>query len=195
MTFLLIVIFAFLILIGLILLTLKVSKRLGYKKTGIVISILIVLVTLAIPLGFLVEDIFFTKNDAIECLQEHDIVLNDDFQFINKEVSGVMDYVLQFELKISDTDKNQILKNFRQSNHLIIVDQDIMYDIRPKDYKTRETDTIMYAIYEENNYWNLQYCKVLTNGYVQTWDLIQISKNDNMINYVRNQQCTVHNKV
>lgn len=62
-----------------------------------------------------------------------------------------------------------------------------MYDIRPKDYKTRETDTIMYAIYEENNYWNLQYCKVLTNGYVQTWDLIQISKNDNMINYVRNQ--------
>ena len=111
MTFLLIVIFAFLILIGLILLTLKVSKRLGYKKTGIVISILIVLVTLAIPLGFLVEDIFFTKNDAIECLQEHDIVLNDDFQFINKEVSGVMDYVLQFELKISDTDKNQILKN------------------------------------------------------------------------------------
>lgn len=45
----------------------------------------------------------------------------------------------------------------------------------------------MYAIYEENNYWNLQYCKVLTNGYVQTWDLIQISKNDNMINYVRNQ--------
>lgn len=187
MTFLLIVIFAFLILIGLILLTLKVSKRLGYKKTGIVISILIVLVTLAIPLGFLVEDMFFTKNDAIECLQEHDIVLNDDFQFINKEVSGVMDYVLQFELKISDTDKNQILKNFRQSNHLIIVDQDIMYDIRPKDYKTRETDTIMYAIYEENNYWNLQYCKVLTNGYVQTWDLIQISKNDNMINYVRNQ--------
>ncbi|MDS1032188.1 hypothetical protein RDV77_06120 [Porphyromonadaceae sp. NP-X] len=175
------------ILFGLIVVTLKVSKRHGYKKIGIVISIIIFLVILAIPLSFLFEDVFFSKNDAIEHLQEHGIILNDECKIISKEISGVMDYTLQFKLEISDADKKQIIQKFRESKHLINPDHNIMYDIRPKDYKIREYDTIMYAIYEENNYWNLQYCKVLKNGYVQTWDMIQVSKNDKKIQYIRNQ--------
>jgi len=136
---------------------------------------------------FLLEEVFFTKSDAIKRLAEHGIVLRDSYKLKSKEISGIMDYSLQFELSISESDKNKIIDDFKISSYLINSKTYEMFDIRPKQYISRKTDTVMYAIYEETNFWNLQYCKVLTNGYVQTWDIIQIPKNENKINYIRTQ--------
>ncbi len=142
---------------------------------------------LFIPITFLLEDLFFTKSDAIKQLSEHNITLCDDYKLESKEISGIMDYTLQFELSISHSDKNRIIEDFKTSKYLIKKEPYEMFDIRPQQYISRNSDTVIYGIYEETNFWNLQYCKVLTNGYVQTWDIIQISKDKDKINYIRNQ--------
>jgi uncharacterized membrane protein len=187
MIFILFILIVIAVAIGLIVWILKITRKHGYGKLGIVASILIAGTILFIPMTFLLEDLLFTKSDAIKQLSEHNIILRDDYKLESKEISGIMDYTLQFELSISDSDKNRIIKDFKTSKYLIKNEPHEMFDIRPRQYISRNSDTVMYAVYEETNFWNLQYCKVLTNGYVQTWDIIQIPKDKNKINYIRNQ--------
>jgi hypothetical protein len=187
MIFILFILIAISVTIGLVIWILKITQKHGYRRLGIVASVLIVIALLFIPMSFLLEDLFFTKSDAIEHLAEHDIVLQDSYKLTSKDISGIMDYTLQFDLSISESDKNRIIADFKTSKYLIEKAPIEMFDIRPKRFIPRNSDTVMYAVYEELNFWNLQYCKVLSNGYVQTWDIIQIPKDENKIHYIRNQ--------
>lgn len=187
MTFLIGSIFLILLLIGIFILIMKVSSRLGLRKVGIGIISFITIVVLFFPTFFIFEDLFFFKSDAKEKLEEHDIFLTDNFKMDEKSISGVMDYTLQFHLTISESDKEKIIEKFSKSPYLIIKNPDEMYDIRSKVPRKIEKDTVLYATYEEDNYWNLEYCKVLKNGYVRTWDIIQISKRKNELNFIRNE--------
>ena len=90
-----------LILVGLIVLTLKVSKRLGYKKIGYVISTIILIAFLYIPFSFAFDGFLFSKSDAKQALKDNKIELFDDFEFERKSISGIMDYILEFKLTIS----------------------------------------------------------------------------------------------
>lgn len=187
MTILLVYFGLIFIAIGIIILTLKVSKRKGYKKVGIGIASMIILILLFVPTFFFFEDFFFSKSDANEILKKHGIILSDDFKFESKSISGLMDYTLQFDIQISKYDKERIIKSMANSRYRIYENPDEMYDIRSKVPKSLFRDTILYVTYEEDNYWNLQYCKVLSNGYIQTWDMIQIPKHKNRLQLIRNE--------
>lgn len=166
---------------------LKLPSKLKYQKIGIWVACIVFLLLLFIPAFFLFEDLFFTKSDAKAKLEEHGIFLLDKFEMDERSISGIMDYTLQFKLSISAADKSRIVRNFMQSQYLIKVNKQEMYDIRSVLNKEINNDTSLYAIYEEDNFWNLEYCKKIRNGYIQTWDIIQISKNKNELNFIRNE--------
>jgi len=175
------------IFIVIIFLTLKVSSKLGYRKLGITIVISIALIFLLIPLNFLYDDIFFFKSDAKKKLEEHNIILNENFDLKNKSISGVMDRELQFELTISEKDKEEIIKKFKNSPYRSLNNTNEIYDIESKIKNSLKRDTILYSIYEENGFWYLEYCKILSNGYIQTRDMIQVSKNNNELYFTRKE--------
>jgi len=162
-------------------------NRLKKRKLGIILSIIIFLIFISIPISLFFESLFFTHQKAKEILEKHNIILSNDFEFINKDISRSMDYVLQFELTISNNDKERIIKSFINSPYRKNIDPLEMYDIRYLAKTDLLKDTVLYTIYEGLNYWNLQYCKILPNGYIQTWDFIQISKNNNELKFIRNE--------
>ncbi len=187
MTFIIVSIFIILLLIGIFILIMKVPSKLELRRVGIGIISFIIIVVLFFSTYFILEDLFFFKSDAKAKLEEHDIFLNDNFKIIEKSISGIMDYTLQFHLTISKSDKEKIIKKLSKSPYLIIKNSNEMYDIRSKTPHTIMNDTVLHATYEDENYWNLEYCKTLKNGYVRTWDIIQISKSKNELNFIRNE--------
>ena len=187
MFFLVISILFILLLLGGFILILKLPSKLKYRKIGVGVACIVIVVLLFTPAFFLFEDLFFTKSDAKVKLEEHGIFLLDKFEMDKSNISGIIDYTLQFKLSISAADKSRIIRNFMQSPYLIKVNKQEMYDIRSVLNKEIKNDTSIYAIYEEDNFWNFQYCKKIRNGYIQTWDIIQISKNKNELNFIRNE--------
>ncbi|MEQ9301461.1 MAG: hypothetical protein RIF33_22980 [Cyclobacteriaceae bacterium] len=163
-----------------------ISSRLGYLKIGIGIVSTISAVLLFTTISFIYEDAFFFKSDARSTLKEHNIVLSDDFEFKRKSITGIMDHVLQFDILISPRDKDNLIQQLSTSSFRLIVDID-MYDIRSQVPQTILSDTTLYASFEDERFWNLQYCKVLANGYVQKWDVIQVSKKGNKLSLLRIQ--------
>ena len=130
-----------LILVGFIILTLKVSKRLGYKKIGYGISATILIVFLYLPFSFIFDGFFFSKSDAINVLRENKIELLDDFEFERKSISGIMDYILEFKIKISASDKKQILETLKTSEHKVENENFQMSDLYSKVPKILNNDT------------------------------------------------------
>ena len=187
MTFLIVSIFLILLFIGIFFLIMKVSTKLGLRKVGIGIISFLAIGIMFFPAYFIFEDFFFFQSDAKEKLEEHDILLTDNFKMNEKSISGVMDNTLRFQLSISESDKEKIIGEFSKSPYLITKDPNEMYDIRSEIPSELKNDTIIYATYEEDNYWNLEYYKVLKNGYVRTWDIIQISKNRNELSFIRHE--------
>ena len=62
-----------------------------------------------------------------------------------------------------------------------------MFDIRANAPKPVNIDTTIYVTYEENNCWNLDYCKITRTGSIQTWDMIQFSENGYTLRFIRNE--------
>lgn len=176
-----------LIFVVLIILTLKVSKRLGYKEVGYGISTAILIIFLYVPFSFVFDGFFFSKSDAKNILEENRIVLLDDFEFERKSISGIMDYILDFKIRISESDKNQIIETFKTYEYRVINENFQMSNLYSQIPKTLISDTILFATYKTENFWNLERIKVIQNGYMMTNDIIQISKNENNISVLRNE--------
>ncbi len=176
-----------LIVVLLIILTLKVSKRLGHKKIGICIVAVILIVFLYIPFSFIFDGFLFSKTDAKKALAENGIVLLDDFEFKSKSISGIMDYILEIEINISESDKNQIIETFKISEFRVENENFQMIDLYSKVPKILESDTILFATYETENFWNLERIMVIKNGYMRTNDIIQIAKEENRISMIRHE--------
>lgn len=176
-----------LILVGLIVLTLKVSKRLGYKKIGYVISSIILIAFLYIPFSFAFDGFFFSKSDAKKALKDNKIELLDDFEFERKSISGIMDYILEFKILVSESDKEQILENLKSSECRVKNENHQMSDLYSKIPAKLNSDTVLYATYETQNFWNIERIVVLKNRYMRTNDIIQISKRENSLSMIRNE--------
>lgn len=125
----------------------------------------------------------FSVSDANEILEFHNISLNDEFELSEKKISGVMDYNLEFELLISESDKSKIVDLinrtiYEQSNlNISNVDQLLM--------NYQDIDTTFYFAYEKRNTWNLEFYHKLSNGYIRTQDLIELSKETNALSFIR----------
>ena len=176
-----------LILFVLIILTLKVSKRLGYKRVGYGISAAILIIFLYVPFSFIFDGFFFSKSDAKKALEENKIELFDDFEFERKSISGIMDYILEFKIKISELDKKQILETVNASEYRVENENFQMSNLYSKIPEILNNDTVLYATYETQNFWNLERIVVLKNRYMRTNDIVQISKHENSISMIRNE--------
>ena len=168
-----------LIISGLIFLTLKVSKRTGHKKIGIGISILIVAISLSIPSFWIFDGFFFSKNDAKTVLEESGIFLIDDIKFESKSITGIMDSHLEFEISISDSDKELVIEELKKSKYRI--EKEEYLTNRLSSNVPRVNDTVIIRVFDSELSWNISRLNILTNGYIRTDDFISISKGANSI--------------
>ncbi len=86
-----------------------ILKKSGRKKLGTIVSIVLILPFLVLTLYLLFDDLLFSKSDARQLLSEHHITLNDDFKIISNQSGGLRDYTHQFELSISEKDKQSFI--------------------------------------------------------------------------------------
>lgn len=141
-----------LIAFGIGILIVRIINKIESRKVKLCVGICIALICLYITTEVFFGEVFFTKSNAVEILKEHSIVLNDDFQIENKNIiTGIRDYALQFDIRISKLDKERIIKQWANSPNKIHGSVPEMFDIRTNAPKSVNNDTTIFATYEENN--------------------------------------------
>ena len=170
------------LIIGFTFLLYFIPKKLGYKKTGIILSSLFVLFLTVITLSFIFEDDLFTQNDAKNLIEEQEIILEDKFEIENNEsMWAIGDYYHTFTLKISERDKIRAIdkiKNspeFKKSGETI---EDYLYEAQNRYNGPKQTQN-----YEIDNYYVREYYKPNGRGYAPTFRRILISKKENKLKF------------
>ena len=106
------------ICIGFIFLCYWIPNKLGYKKTGFIISSILGLLIIYISIYTIFEDELFSNRNAKELLKKQGIILNDNFDILKNESDfAIGDYYHIFILKISNKDKNKIITQIVNSNN------------------------------------------------------------------------------
>jgi uncharacterized protein (UPF0248 family) len=114
----LIILILTLLCIGIIFLFYWVPTKFGYRKTGIILSSLISFCLLFAVLTNVYNDDLFSKNDAVDLLAHHKMVLKENFELVtNESQSGIGDYYHTFRLKISKKDKADLINRIRNSSN------------------------------------------------------------------------------
>jgi hypothetical protein len=65
----------------------------------------------------LVEDYWFFKSDVIKTLEKHEFSLKDDFEIIEHEITGLMDYYEYFKIEISQNDKTGLIDKIQNADN------------------------------------------------------------------------------
>lgn len=90
----------------------------GYPKIGRYLTITYVLFVVFFIGKEVFRDQLFSENDALDLLEEQNIILYDEFKLIkNESFSGVGDYYHTFKLEISEKDKMRIINEIRNSEN------------------------------------------------------------------------------
>ncbi|WP_375580679.1 hypothetical protein ABWH96_06585 [Marivirga tractuosa] len=106
-----------LIIIGLPYLAYRLSKNRGKKTLGIILaSITFIIVTFPIT-SVLIEDYWFFKSDVTKTLVKHEFYLTDDFEIVEHEISGLMDYYEYFRIQISNEDKIALINKIKNADN------------------------------------------------------------------------------
>ncbi len=123
---------------GVIFLCYWIPKRMGHKKSGIILSsTLLGGLVLLIAYGFL-HDLFYTKSDVTNLLADQNITLQDDFKIVNTDDDGFWGAYQMFEIEISPADKTRILEAIKNS-----------YDFGARIPERKLPNTISKANYED----------------------------------------------
>lgn len=97
-------------------------KKTGHKKAGIVIASFLVLIVLVPAFLMIFESELYWKSDAINDLDEIGISLMDDFEILENEIVGSIDYYQTTKLLISSRDRASIIKKIKTSNNYKSID-------------------------------------------------------------------------
>jgi hypothetical protein len=177
-TFLMMLMFVFL----LIFVSYWTLINLRFKKAGKIVAIVFTALALLPFLVFALEDYFFFKSDARKFLNENQIILTDDFTIKSNHITGLSDLYQKFELQISLKDKERIIKQFRASQYF----QDSVTDDYNLPTKTGNGLTKkVYRDYEKDDFIRRETYQKLRRGYVSDYDVITISKRDNILTFER----------
>jgi hypothetical protein len=175
---------ALLIVSGFVFLAYWIPKRFGKRKLGIVLSIIVTLIFLAPILSFVFEDYLFFKSDVIERLKEHNLTLQDSFDLESNKISGIRDYYQRFEIQISNSDKDRLIKKFTESPfYRDSIPEEFDFIIDKPRYSNMDEEFIV--TYQDDNNYIYEYYKPNKQGYAPTWDKISISKDENQLIYER----------
>lgn len=155
-------------------------KKLGFQKAGKVIGILVCCFFTYAIVYMIFEDKFFSKNDAIELLDEQKIYLNDDFKIEeNHSTWAIGDYYHTFTLTISKNDKKRIIEEIKSSLHF----KDITYNVIELVYSQEETPVGKRIVqnYETKLFYIREYFEENGKGYAPMFRKISIEKNKNKL--------------
>jgi hypothetical protein len=177
-SFLMMVMFAFLI----IFVSYWTLINLHFKKAGKIVAIVFISLALLPFLSLVLEDYFFFKSDARKMLKENQIELKDDFKIKSNQITGLTDLYQKFELQISSRDKQKIFQQLRQSPFFKdSVENDYSLPSKVGDGLTKKT----YLDYESSDFVCRETYQNQRTGYVSDYDIITISKKDNILTFQR----------
>ncbi|MEJ1239705.1 hypothetical protein WBG78_16330 [Chryseolinea sp. T2] len=110
MTFWILVISGFLILIGgLLFLSYWIPKKLGNRRLGVWLSRLLAAALVVWAGSVALKDYLFFKTDAKEFLARQNIILNDEFEILNNDDDEILGAFQRFQLEISDNDREKLI--------------------------------------------------------------------------------------
>ena len=156
--------------------------NLGFKKAGRIVAISFSIIALLPILAFVFEDFLFFKSNARTMLKENDIVLIDNFSITSNNISGMRDLYQRFELEISDSDKNRLIKQLRESQFFkdtIVQEYDLQNEM------DRKLSKRVFKDYEQNDFIRRESYEKLKQGYKPDLDIITISKTNNTLIFER----------
>lgn len=126
------------------------------------------------------EDELFSKEDAIELLEEQNLFLKDNFKIDNNKFSSAIgEYYHTFTLSISEKDKNRLIEEIQSET----------------DFKGTGTEELLYSSIDKYNgpkvsqnyktelYYVREYLEPNGAGYAPTFRKISISKKENKIKF------------
>jgi hypothetical protein len=177
-TFLMIIVFAFLI----IFVTYWILVNLRFKKAGKIVTIVFSALALLPFLSFALEDYFFFKSDASKFLKEDEITLTDNFKIKSNRITGLSDVYQKFELEISLKDKERITRQLKNSKHfqnIVNGDYSLLSEAGPG------LTNKIYRDYENDEFVRRETYQKLRMGYVSDHDIITIYKTKNTLTFER----------
>lgn len=127
-------------------------KGSGRKKLARIISAILVGVFFIACLSPWIEDLIFTKKDALKLLSAQGIILQDKSTLISNEASGLMDYVQEFTLKLTQADFDRIANDIRNAPNFKVFSDDSLQSIPYPERMKLDT-----ANYETDHFINREY--------------------------------------
>jgi len=104
----------------------RVLNYYGHRKSGIVVGLFLALIVLIPLFSLIFESELYFKSDARKDLKIAEIVLNNDFEIEDSNISGMSDYYQLTKLKISNTDRHKIINQIVNSSNFKTI-HDIQY--------------------------------------------------------------------
>lgn len=183
------IIFLFLIfvipalIVGLIIfLSFWIPMKLGYPKAGKIIGILVSCFFVYVVIAMIYEDELFSKNDALELLEEQKFYLNDDFKLDENSTSwAIGDYYHSFTLSISENDKNRIIEEIKSAPNY----RDSSFHVKELLYvqDERKINVKYFQNYETSTSYVREYYKENGGNYAPTFRQIYVDKEDNKLKF------------
>lgn len=96
--------------------------RNGYKKTAIIISLILISLFLRCAFMNSIDSFTYSKKDVKNDLNYLNVKLDDNFTIVENKIYGFPEYLQFTKLKISKTDRNKILKQIVSEKNFKIYD-------------------------------------------------------------------------
>jgi hypothetical protein len=143
--FLSLILYLFFISFSIIFITYWTLSYFKLKKTGIILTSILTVGLITLCLSPWISDWAFNQKDAKEILSQHGIELYDKIELLSNESGGFMDYYHIFEIKLSESDYQNVKNIITHDKNYI---GDLEYNWWDKRPELRKLDTLNY----ENEY-------------------------------------------
>ena len=154
-------------------------RLLGRKKTGTIVTLVVMTVFLLIVMEPWITDWTFNKRDVNEILDYHGFELSDDFEIERNESGGFRDYYQTFTIKILDSDYHKIADKIKKSENYVGLFSDLTKQLPRADYRKGDTVDFETNYNFEREYWSQ---KRKDDG---TFHFrFQLSKTENKLSYI-----------
>lgn len=97
-----------------------IFRKNGRTKIGTIISGILILVCLSFLFTNTIDSFTHTKNDVVKDLKYANIKIIDDFEIIKNEVVGMPERFQKTILKITDNDRNRIIREIENEENFEI---------------------------------------------------------------------------
>lgn len=183
MDFLIIFVLVIILLFGgVIFLSFWLPKKLGFPIAGKVIGSVVSCLLLYYIIVSYYEDELFSKEDAIELLEEQNFKLNDEFKIEeNKSDWAIGDYYHILRLSISENDKQRLINQIQSSPDF----KDTTNNVTELIYSQEKMPVgkKIFQNYETKNYYTREFYEENGGNYAPTFRKVSIDKNKNELKF------------